>query len=237
MKSGRTFVFGLIVLVAAAGATLGTGWLNPWLSHYVEGVDVSRHQGAIDWKALAGSGVKFAYIKASEGADHRDDRFAANWRDSAAAGVKRGAYHYFTLCRPGAAQAANFIAAVPVEPSALPHAVDIEQKYPCREGPTITDVPGEVTVFLDMLEARYGRRPLIYTTSEFNQNHLDGALLRERFWLRNLFAQPDFRRNAWVIWQYKHDGKKPGVQGPVDLNYFRGDEAAFEQFAKPEPRT
>ncbi|MES1204160.1 MAG: GH25 family lysozyme [Pseudomonadota bacterium] len=236
MKSGRTFLFGLIVLVGAVGATLGTGWLNPWLSHYVEGIDVSRHQGAIDWKALAGAGVKFAYIKASEGADHRDDRFAANWRDSAAAGVRRGAYHYFTLCRPGAAQAANFIATVPVEPNALPHAVDVEQKFPCREGPTITDAPGEIAVFLDMLEARYGRRPIIYTTSEFNQNHLDGTLLRERFWLRNLFAQPDFRRDAWVIWQYRHDGKKPGVQGPVDLNYFRGDEAAFEAFAAGAPR-
>ncbi len=129
------------------------------------------------------------------------------------------------------------MAIVPTERDALPHAVDVEQKHPCREGPTIADVPRELTVFLDTLEAHYGRRPLVYTTSEFNQNHLDGALLQEKFWLRNLFAQPDFRRDEWVIWQYKHDGKKPGVQGLVDLNYFRGDEAAFEQFASGAPRS
>jgi lysozyme len=227
----KKLVAALIIIVAAAGAIFGSGWLNPWLSHYVEGIDVSRHQGAIDWRALAGSGVKFAYIKASEGADFRDDRFASNWRESATAGIVRGAYHFFTLCKPGAAQAQNFISVVPAERDALPHAVDIEQKNPCREGPTMTDIPGELTIFIDMVEAHYGRRPLIYTTSEFNQTHLDGALLNERYWLRNLFAQPDFRRDSWVIWQYNHDGRRPGVQGPVDLNYFRGDDAAFARFA------
>jgi lysozyme len=231
----KSVLVALILIAAAAGAVFGSGWLNPWLSHYVEGVDVSSHQEAIDWRALTGSGVKFAYIKASEGADFRDERFAANWRDSASAGIKRGAYHYFTLCKPGAAQAHNFISVVPTERDALPHAVDVEQKHACRDGPTITDVPRELTTFMDMLEAHYGRRPLIYTTGEFNQNHLDGALLQEKYWLRNLFAQPDFRRDAWVIWQYRHDGKKPGVQGPVDLNYFRGDEAAFERFASGAP--
>lgn len=233
---GRGFLLAAIVAVAGLGAAFGSGWLNPWLNHYVEGVDVSRHQGAIDWRALAGSGVTFAYIKASEGADHRDERFETNWRDSEAAGIRRGAYHFFTLCKPGAAQAANFISAVPTEADALPHAVDIEQKNPCREGPTITDVPAELKVFIDAVEAHYGRRPIIYTTSEFNQMHLDGALLDERYWLRNLFAQPDFRRDSWVIWQYNHAGKRPGVQGPVDLNYFRGDAAAFEKFAAGEAR-
>ncbi len=98
----------LIIIVAAGGAIFGSGWLNPWLSHYVEGVDVSSHQEAIDWRALAGTGVKFAYIKASEGADFRDERFASNWRDSAAAGIKRGAYHYFTLCKPWRGAGAEF---------------------------------------------------------------------------------------------------------------------------------
>jgi lysozyme len=237
MSKAYGALFGLIALVAIAGAAFGSGWLNPWLNHYIEGVDVSRHQGAIDWRALSGAGVKFAYIKASEGADHRDDRFASNWRDAGAAGVMRGAYHYFTLCRSGAGQAQNFISVVPKSPDALPHAVDIEQKSPCREGPQITDVPGELKMFIDKVEAHYGRRPLIYTTSEFNQLHLDGALETERYWLRNLFAQPDFRRDAWVIWQYNHAGKRPGVQGPVDLNYFRGDEKAFEAFAAGAPRS
>ena len=221
-------------VVALGGAAVFSGWLSPYTQHYVVGADVSNHQGAIDWKALAQTDVRFVYIKASEGGDFRDARFVANWREAAAAGLRRGAYHFFTLCRPGAAQAANFIATVPRASDALPPAVDIEQKFLCREGPTMTDVPGELTAFLDIAEAHFGVRPIIYTTSEFNNKHLAGALENERFWLRNLFAQPDFRRDQWVIWQYDHAGKRAGVSGPLDLNYFRGDEKAFEAFAGGE---
>src|SRR6185295_7868151 len=83
-----------------------------------QGIDVSHYQGRIDWAALPAQGVDFAYIKASEGGDLRDDAFQANWAGARRAGIARGAYHYFTLCRPGAAQAANFIAAAPADPDA-----------------------------------------------------------------------------------------------------------------------
>jgi lysozyme len=220
------FVLAVLVVV---GLVFATGWLLPVTGHYVHGVDVSRHQGAIDWRALAATDVRFAYIKASEGSDYRDDRFASNWRDAGEAGIKRGAYHYFTLCRPGAVQAANFISAAPSR-GELPPVVDIEQKSPCRQGPQVADVAAELAAYLDALDLYYRVRPIIYTTREFNDLHLANALAGEKFWLRNLFAQPDFRRDAWVFWQYSHDGKRPGVSGPVDLNYFRGDEKAFAAY-------
>src|SRR6476620_6575337 len=81
----------------------------------VIGIDVSNHQGDIDWSALAGSNVAFAYIKATEGGDFRDKRFQLNWEGAKKAGITRGAYHFFTQCRPGAEQAKNFIATVPRE--------------------------------------------------------------------------------------------------------------------------
>jgi lysozyme len=230
-------VAALIAGAFALGALVyALEWLAPLTGHYVRGADVSRHQGAIDWRALAASDVRFVYIKASEGSDYRDDRFASNWQGAGAAGLKRGAYHYFTLCRAGAAQAANFMAVAPRDGD-LPPAIDVEQKSACRRGAQITDVSGELTACLDMLEAHYGVRPIIYTTREFHDAHLMDALGHERFWLRNLFAQPDFRRRDWVFWQYSHDGKRPGVSGPLDLNYFRGDEKAFAAFlARERPR-
>src|ERR671910_485801 len=60
------------------------------------GVDVSSHQSEIDWENVAGDGIEFAYIKATEGGDYVDERFQQNWDDSAAAGLDRGAYHFFT---------------------------------------------------------------------------------------------------------------------------------------------
>jgi lysozyme len=78
----------------------------------IQGVDVSHHQGEIDWTQLQGPAVQFAYIKASEGATFRDAQFAANWQGAVTAGVTPGAYHFFTLCRSGAEQARNFFAAL-----------------------------------------------------------------------------------------------------------------------------
>jgi len=78
-----------LVLVLAAGAAYGWwGWLPHWRpalrSGEVYGVDVSEHQGEIDWTRVAAAQVRFAYVKATEGADYTDSRFAASWR-----GVRR----------------------------------------------------------------------------------------------------------------------------------------------------
>lgn len=203
------------------------------LGYAVKGVDVSHHQGEIDWRTLRAGGVGFAYIKATEGAGFRDPRFAANWRLSREAGVPRGAYHFFTLCRTGAEQAANFIAATPVETDSLPHAVDAEHMGSCVDGKLLADPAAAITVFLDLVEKRFGRRPVIYTTPEFHDAHLRDRLAGERFWLRSLHRPPSFRPGAWTLWQYHNRGRRPGVAGPVDLNAFNGSRAAFDRFAAP----
>lgn len=223
-----------VVLVGAVIAMAG-GWWTPWASRYVQGVDVSWHQGAIDWRTLAADDVAFAYIKATEGGDHVDPRFAFNWREARATGMHVGAYHFFTLCRSGVSQAQNFIAVVPREADALPHAVDLEHMGPCRRGPTMPDVVAEARAFMDRVEAHYGVRPIIYTTREFHDAHL-AALEGERFWIRSLGVAPRFRERDWVIWQHHNRGHRNGVSGPIDLNAFRGDAAALAAFASSSTR-
>ncbi|MCX7359745.1 MAG: GH25 family lysozyme [Alphaproteobacteria bacterium] len=231
----------LHVILLAAGAALvagifaaACGWWTPWASRYIQGVDVSWHQGAIDWRTLATDDVAFAYIKATEGADHVDPRFAFNWEQAGTTPIHRGAYHFFTLCQPGARQASNFIAVVPRVEGALPPAVDLEHMGPCREGPTMTDVITEAHIFMDRLEAHYGVRPIIYTTREFHDAHLT-ELQGERFWIRSIAAPPSFRQRDWIIWQHHNRGHRRGVSGPVDLNAFRGDAAELAAFASQAP--
>ena len=232
------------VLAVAAGAGTALPFAYPYIEtarlwHDVTGVDVSAHQGAIDWPALASDGVAFAYIKATEGGDFRDRAFRRNWDEAKKAGLPRGAYHFFTQCRSGADQAKNFIAVVPKEPDALPAAVDAEHMGPCRTGPAVADVAREIEVFMAAVEAHYGRRPVIYTTGEFDAAYLRGRFAGEAFWARNLglpFLPPRFRTGEWVIWQYHNRGRRPGVSGPVDLNAFRGSKPAFAAFTKgPRP--
>jgi lysozyme len=207
------------------------------LWYNVIGVDVSNHQGDIDWPALARSNVVFAYIKATEGGDFRDKRFQLNWEGAKRAGLARGAYHFFTQCRSGLEQAKNFIGTVPREHGALPPVIDAEHMGPCRTGQQVSSVIREITTLLDALEAHYGRRPVIYTGSEFDAAYLQGQLMSERFWVRSLFWPPSFRTRQWVIWQFHDAGTRAGISGPVDLNVFRGSWSQFTAFAadKPDP--
>jgi lysozyme len=188
----------------------------------VIGVDVSGHQGDIDWAPVAASGVAFAYIKATEGGDFRDTRFARNWDGAKAAGLPRGAYHFLTPCRSGTEQAANFIRTVPQEAGALPPAVDAEHMGPCPSGETVADIRGEMVAFMNAVEAHYGKRPLVYVTYEFHRAYLDGFAATERFWVRSLFLPPSIREQSWLFWQFHHRGLRPGIRGPVDLDAFRG---------------
>jgi len=227
---------GLLALIAlAAAAILAFVFAYPRLEiaplwYDVIGVDVSNHQGDIDWEQLAKGKVAFVYMKATEGGDFRDRRFKQNWEGAKTAGLARGAYHFFTQCRKGAEQAKNFIEAVPREAGALPPVVDLEHMGECRSGPRLPNVFEEVTALLNVLEAHYARRPVIYTTDEFDAAYLQGQLANHTFWVRSLHALPRFRKDQWVIWQYHDSGKRSGINGPVDLNAFRGSRADFVDF-------
>ena len=101
----------------------------------VHGIDVSKFQGDIDWNAVASSGVKFAWIKATEGGDRLDNRFQANWAGAKAAGVAHGAYDFVYWCRPPLEEMANFEQIAPVEQDALPPVLDVEAD------PDLQDLP------------------------------------------------------------------------------------------------
>ena len=227
MKRLYIVVAALGVAAIAIAAPIAIGTWNPLTENYTQGVDVSAHQGAIDWDALARADVRFAYIKASEGATFVDPRFGENWRDAGRAGIRRGAYHRFTLCRSAAAQAANFIRAVPRAVDALPAAVDVENFQDCDSREAVA----RIEAFLDAVEARYGARPILYVTREFHDAHRTD-FPHERFWIRSLYAPPEFRQGGWVIWQHHNHARRPGIDAPVDLDAFRGDEAALARFGR-----
>lgn len=194
-------------------------------SYPIHGIDVARYQGDIDWASVYRAGVSFAFIKATEGGDFLDPMFKDHWRESKRAGVRRGAYHYFYFCRPAEEQARWFIRNVPRDSSALPHVLDMEWNHmspTCRLRPDGETVRREADRFLDILEAHYGRRPLIYTTVDFFADTGIGRLRGTEFWLRSVAGHPRqvYPGAFWTFWQYSGTGLVPGVKGPVDLNVF-----------------
>lgn len=200
----------------------------------VHGVDVSRWQGDIDWVKLRTQGANFAYIKATDGGDHLDPMFKDNWRGAHAAGLKRGAYHFFYWCRSAADQAEWFIRNVPKVEGALPPVIDVEWNHMsnCKKRPSREVVLEKMRVFMDRLESHYGQRPVIYTAPDFYRDNLKGAFPDHPFWLRSVAAHPSkvYPGRRWVFWQYSGSGLSHGVKGRIDLNVFNGDESAWRRW-------
>jgi len=207
---------------------------HPSYSTYpVRGVDVSHHQGRIDWVALRGAGMRFAYIKSSEGADHVDTEFARNWAGARAAGVTRGAYHFFTFCSPGAAQADHFASSVGGDFGELPPVADVEFVGNCKSFSSLEQVRLELRAFLVAVERLAGRRPLVYFTRESLERVLAGSLDGYAAFPRELFGEPSDASARWIFWQFADNGRLPGIKSRVDLDLFRGTPEEFDAFAQP----
>ena len=221
-----------VLIVLALGAWM-SGLLSPAQTPalsdgpYLRGVDVSHYQGRIDWIELSNHDISFAFIKATEGGDWVDPKFHDNWSAAKRAGLPRGAYHFFTLCRDAGEQAEHFLATVGDMRGALLPALDAEHMGPCKDGPMMSDVAGGVLEFLDQVHRAAGTRPVIYTNKVFYAAHLEGKTPGERFWLRSLIQPPNYGPEDWRFWQYSGNGRRRGVSGPVDLNMFDGDADAL----------
>jgi len=206
------------IFAAACPATAGHGWRPSERRYPYQGIDVSHHQGHIAWAKLPRQGVDFAYIKATEGSDHVDRRFSRNWHAADRAGVHRGAYHFFGLCSSGQAQAANFLRTVPYDPVALPPAVDLEFPGNCKRRPSRAKVHRELGDFLRIVEARYGKRAVLYLTPHFDKRYKISATLDRPLWLRSIKAKPRFGARPWHMWQASSTRRLHGVRGHVDWN-------------------
>jgi lysozyme len=220
----------LAVLVVAGLA--GYQFFEPGWRYSVRGVDVSHHQGSIDWAALATDQTDFAYIKATEGRDWTDTRFTENWRESAEAGVVRGAYHFYTLCTPGIDQATHMIATVPNEEGMLPPAVDLEFGGNCSARPEVESFRAELNVFLEKIQAHYGKTPVIYTNGTFYNHYLAHDPPDVIWWIMSPIIEP-LGEPSWTFWQH-FPGHRDGVVDRVDRNTLKGDITTLKDLAEQE---
>ena len=253
MPNGKILISRVLSAVALAlaaalpGCGSGVGPLDALSSdlprptdYPIHGIDVSKFQGDIDWNAVANSGVKFAWIKATEGGDNADARFQANWTGAKAAGVPHGAYHFVYWCRPPLEEMANFEQNAPVENDALPPVLDVEAtptSKTCHRHLTQEDAIAEMKVMLDEMERHYGKRPIIYTTVDFYQAILaDGAFMDYPIWVRSTKYQPSVKYGPrpWRFWQYQSDGSIAGIQVHVDRDAFFGTQKQWDAFLRDE---
>lgn len=185
-------------------------------------IDVSSHQGTIDWPAVARDGTRVAYIKATEGADFVDDAFARNWEGAHLAGIEHGAYHFFTLCRPGLDQAENFLRTVPRDSNALAPVVDLELTGNCAARPSRDDVLHELALFIDRVEADRKTTIMLYVLDDIEAKYFLRHAIERPLWLRSRHRPID---SAWKLWQVDFESTVTGIDGGVDFDIVRAPTA------------
>ncbi|MDO4357925.1 MAG: GH25 family lysozyme [Clostridia bacterium] len=242
-KIGRraAIVVALASLAAMAALMIQNGAIqfnHPSEAEYpVRGVDVSHYQGEIDWDVLAGQGIRFAFIKATEGSGSVDERFVYNFDQARKAGLRVGAYHFFSFDSPGLTQAENFIQTVAEAPDALPPVIDVEfYGGKERNPPAPEKVWPELDALVSRLEEYYGHPPILYATERAYRLYIANRYENCDIWIRDVFARPKLSDDrAWTFWQYADRARLDGYDGEeqfIDLNAFNGTIEEFEQYAK-----
>jgi GH25 family lysozyme M1 (1,4-beta-N-acetylmuramidase) len=199
------------------------------------GIDVSHYQGSINWTSVRNAGIRFAYIKASEGPGTLDSAFAANYVGAYNAGVIRGAYHFALPDRSSGATQANFLAshggAWSADGRTLPAALDIEfNPYGATcYGLSQSAMRSWISDFLATYRSRTGRYAVIYTTTSWWTSctgNWSGPWSTSPLWLARWASAPGTLPAGapyYTFWQYTSSGSVSGVRGAVDRDYFNGD--------------
>lgn len=242
--SATPFVKNWILIAAVCGlGSLGVllilYFTGRWIPNYphpdeypVRGIDVSGHQGRIDWKKVSAGGIRFVYLKATEGGDFQDPLFRENLQSARDSGLACGAYHFFSLKTPGLVQARNFIHTVPSAQVNLPPAIDLEFWGNSSARPPPDSFQTELRVYVDAIRSAYGREPVIYTSPDFSNIYLKNFEIKQP-WVRDILFSPNFNgTKSWLIWQFSEKGQVPGINGFVDMDVFNGSVDRFDPLAR-----
>ena len=230
MRKGLLLVATIALGVAAVALTLLRSRLHHGryeparcqIGPTTPGIDVSYHQETIDWQRVRRAGIRFAFIRLSDGAQLRDSMFATNWTEAGRAGLVRGAYQFFRPDQSVNAQADLMIAAMAGrDPTDLPPVIDIE----VGGGLDASTVAERAQAWIERVRQRLGVEPIVYTGSDLWRNGGADTLGPQPLWIAH-YTQgcptlpPPWTR--WTFWQHTDRGAVPGIEGQVDLDLFAG---------------
>jgi lysozyme len=202
---------------------------------------VSHHQGVVDWAKVKAAGASFVYLKATEGATYVDPTFKTNWAATKAAGLPRGAYHFFRAKTSTVEdQVKNFAAVLnSVEAGELAPVLDVEVPEQW-EGIDVKKRTDMMIDFCDHLTKALVTHPevIVYLSPSFADKTLanDPRLAKYTLWLAHYTAGTRPRVPApwttWRYWQYTETGTVDGINTKCDVNRLNGGESEFKTLIK-----
>ena len=185
-----------------------------------KGIDVSHHQGTVDFAKVKASGIGFAMLRAGYGWENwpkqTDRMFYRNYKNATAAGLPCGAYHYSyaKTVRDAQKEADFFLNLIKGCRLAYPVAFDLED--PTQAGLGRTALTGIADAFCRKVE-QAGYYVCLYTNPDWMKNRLDmKCLSRYDLWIARYGTEP--AAGTAGMWQYTSAGKVDGVTTRVDMN-------------------
>ncbi len=215
-----------IVTLCAAGYLFfiredrsGSFDLNPLpVGYHSHGIDVSHHQGKIDWDELLSamdSTLSFIYCKATEGVRFVDDQWETNEAALSQSHVSHGAYHFFKPKQDAIHQADHFLSKTIGSYGTLPPVLDVE-----TAGNSDRELIDKMKQWLQRVEQTSGIRPVIYTSYHYYVDKFRGKFSGYQFWIASYSGEKPGLNDPEVIhWQYSDHGRIPGTDEYVDLNF------------------
>lgn len=193
------------------------------VSNQPDGIDVSHHQGVIDWKKVKekAPSLQFVYIKLSEGATYTDPRGIKNAEGAKKNGFLIGGYHYFRLTSGVREQFEHFSCLLDrINPDLVPM-VDVERS----DGKARSELQDSLSLFLALLEKRYHKAPMIYGTNASYNGYCAPAFNDYPLYLGRYGRERPIitGEGHYTIWQYSESGVIEGIEKQVDFCRFHPD--------------
>ena len=191
----------------------------------VKCIDVSEHQGSINWKEVKESGIDYAILRAGFGrtaVDQTDKSFERNYKNAKAAGLKLGVYWYSYAVdvEDAKREAQACLEVIKGKTFELPVFYDMEEVFQTSFGKSMLTTMAKM--FCETIKAG-GFAPGVYANLTWFENYLDYDSLKKYYpiWLAQYHTEAQL---GCDIWQYSSEGSVPGVSGDVDVNYIYSDE-------------
>lgn len=187
------------------------------------GIDVSYHQGAIDWNAVKASGVQFAFIRAGSFKSGTDAYYHQNMKGAIAAGIPVGIYVYSYAVTPEMAANEGLFAVTVAKdyPVSLPIAYDIEDAY--HRGMTPDQLQALVNAFCNTVQAA-GYYPIVYSSKNWFMTRI--GQVSWDVWVAQYNTSCSYPY-PYAFWQSTSHGAIPGINGRVDMDYQFKDYSAL----------
>ena len=192
-----------------------TGWAPSTGEYPVQGVIVSETNGEPNWATLGATGVDFAYLTATDGANHRDTGFENNLEGVKQAGIRYGALHHFDICRLASDQATLFITTVPRSENALPPAVQLDFSDTCSSRPNRGLILSELGTFIAQIEAHSGKPVILLVAKDFEKEYQVSTSIDRNVWAQSNWFLPEYTARPWVLWTANTGRRMSGIDGSV----------------------